>query len=172
MGEPAKASNKQVSVTRDEHKRVSHLNAESKIRQVYSDFENKRYSDTQPFSVGHVERRMRDFANVNGIEIAKGDLYFTAKQLGHARRDSKVADGLAVNVNDIAKFPSNRRKMDLYFDKRDRIFVYTDYVNKFIVHPNYKVKIRRNKTKKVNFVTATKMTNASEFGDSQKYVKI
>lgn len=51
--------------------------------------------------------------------------------------------------------------MDLYFDGEK--FIYTDYKAKFIVHPNYEMKIKGKKTKKVNLVTAGKVTDPKEF---------
>ena len=51
--------------------------------------------------------------------------------------------------------------MDLFYD--GSVFVYTDYKAKFIVHPNYEIKTPKGKTNKVNFITATKVTDSNEF---------
>ncbi len=128
--------------------------AENKIRSVFNDIRTKGYSSVQPFSVGHVEKRMQDFAKVNGIEIADGDMYMSVKGITHAQRVTKVRDGFAVSERDMEQFPSKRAQMDLFYDGVK--IVYTDYQNKFIVHPNYTLKISQGKTKKVNFVTAGK----------------
>ena len=59
--------------------------------------------------------------------------------------------------------------MDLFFD--GEVFIYTDYKTKYIVHPNYELKINRARTKKVNFVTAGKVGSPTDF-NSEKYTKI
>jgi len=44
-------------------------------------------------------------------------------------------------------------------------------LSKFIVHPNYKVKVSREVVKLVNFITATRRTDKYEF-NGKRYVKI
>lgn len=43
------------------------------------------------------------------------------------------------NRNEFVNFPSSRKTMDLFYDGKN--FIYTDYNAKFIVHPNYELKI-------------------------------
>ena len=59
--------------------------------------------------------------------------------------------------------------MELYYDKE--CFIYTNGISKFIVHPNYEIKISRRKVKVVNFITATKIKDPAEF-TLPKYIKI
>lgn len=59
--------------------------------------------------------------------------------------------------------------MDLYYD--GECFIYTDGVSKFIVHPNYKMKVSREHVKLVNFITATRIKDPMEF-TLPKYKKI
>ena len=59
--------------------------------------------------------------------------------------------------------------MDLYFD--GECFIYTNGLSKFIIHPNYEIKISRDKYKVVNFITATKVKDPAEF-TIKKYKKI
>ena len=42
---------------------------------------------------------------------------------------------------------------------------------KFIIHPNYKIKISRELVAKVNFITATRRIDKKEF-NGKRYVKI
>ena len=121
--------------------------AAQKIRSIFRSLRRDGISKALPFSVGHVEKRMRDFANANGIAIANGDLYMSVKGITHARRPSKIRDGLAVSESDMAEFPKKRSQMDLFHDGTS--FIYTDYKNKFIIHPNYELKIDGKKKKKV-----------------------
>ena len=84
-------------------------------------------------------------------------------------RASKNAKGLVVSEEDLIHFPQNRFQMDLYYD--GECFVYTDGISKFIIHPNYKMKISREHVEMVNFITATKIKDPAEF-TLPKYIKI
>jgi hypothetical protein len=142
---------------------------ESQIAAVLSDIHQKGYSSAQPFSIGKVEQRMLLFAQANAITLASDELYMSAKQLQHCMRASKATKGLVVNDADLIDFPQNRLQMDLYYD--GECFIYTDGTSKFIVHPNYKMKISREIVAQVNFITATRLKDPAEF-TLPKYHKI
>ena len=142
---------------------------ESQIAAVLSDIHQKGYSSAQPFSIGKVEQRMLLFAQANAVTLASDELYMSAKQLQHCMRASKNAKGLVVADIDLIGFPQKRFQMDLYYDSE--CFIYTDGQSKFIVHPNYQMKVCRELVKKVNFITATKVKDPAEF-TLPKYKKI
>ena len=142
---------------------------ESQIAAVLKDIHQKGYSSVQPFSIGKVEHRMLVFAQSNAITLASDDLYMSAKQLQHCMRASKNAKGLVVADADLIVFPQNRFHMNLYYD--GECFIYTDGQSKFIIHPNYQMKISREVVAKVNFITATKVKDPAEF-TLPKYQKI
>ena len=142
---------------------------ELQIATVLSDIRQKGYSSVQPFSIGKVEERMIQFAQITGVTLASDELYMSAKQLQHSMRASKEAKGLVVDDADLIGFPQNRFQMDLYYD--GECFIYTDGASKFIVHPNYKMKISRELVAQVNFITATKIKDPAEF-TLPKYRKI
>jgi hypothetical protein len=142
---------------------------ESQIAAVLSDIHQKGYSSAQPFSIGKVEQRMLLFAHTNAITLGSDELYMSAKQLQHCLRASKATKGLVVADVDLIGFPQKRFQMDLYYD--GECFIYTDGQSKFIVHPNYQMKISRELVAKVNFITATKMKDPAEF-TLPKYLKI
>lgn len=139
------------------------------IANVLDDISTKGYSSVLPFVVGEVEERMIEFAKVNDITLGGNDLYMSAKQLQHSMRASKGAKGLNVSKKELIQFPNKRFEMDLYYD--GECFIYTDGISKFIVHPNYKMKISREIVKNVNFITATKRFDKNEF-NGKRYVKI
>lgn len=142
---------------------------EALISSVLMDIRQKGYSLIQPFIIGNVEERMLLFAQVNGITLGGNELYMSAKQLQHCLRASKDAKGLVVDDTDLIGFPKNRFLMDLYYD--GECFIYTDDHSKFIIHPNYKMKISREVVKRVNFITATRRTDKNEF-NGKRYIKI
>ena len=59
--------------------------------------------------------------------------------------------------------------MDLYYD--GECFIYTNGRSKFVIHPNYKMKICRDYVQVVNYITATKAKDPAEF-TLLKYIKI
>ena len=142
---------------------------EELITTVLIDIQQKGYSAVQPFSIGEVEQRMMVFAKTNGITLASDQLYVSAKQLQHCMRASKEAKGLVVSMDELVSFPHSRFKMDLYYD--GECFIYTDGNSKFIVHPNYKMKVSREHIKLVNFITATRVKDPMEF-TLPKYIKV
>ena len=145
------------------------ITIESLITAVLFDIRQKGYSSIQPFTIGKVEERMMIFAQVNAITLASDELYMSAKQLQHCMRASKATKGLVVTDADLIGFPQNRFQMDLYYD--GECFIYTDGQSKFIVHPNYKMKISRELVANVNFITATRVKDPAEF-TLPKYQKI
>ena len=142
---------------------------ESQIATVLSDIRQKGYSSVQPFSIGKVEERMMQFAQANNVTLASDDLYMSAKQLQHSMRASKGAKGLVVGDDNLISFPKTRFQMDLYYD--GECFIYTDGISKFIVHPNYQMKVNREIVKLVNFITATRRTDKKEF-NGKRYIKL
>jgi hypothetical protein len=142
---------------------------ESQIAAVLSDIHQKGFSSVQPFIIGKVEQRMLLFAQANAVTLASDELYMSAKQLQHCMRASKNAKGLVVADIDLICFPQNRFQMDLYYD--GECFIYTDGLSKFIIHPNYKMKVNREEVKLVNFITATRRTDKKEF-NGKRYIKI
>ena len=148
---------------------TSEKTIESQIAAVLSDIRQKGYSPIQPFAIGKVEERMMLFAQTNTITLASDELYMSAKQLQHCMRASKAMKGLVVSDAELIGFPQNRFQMDLYYD--GECFIYTDGQSKFIIHPNYQMKVSREVVKLVNFITATRRIDKKEF-NGKRYIKI
>ncbi len=109
------------------------------------------------------------FVQANAITLASDEIFMSAKQLQHSIRASKATKGLVVNDTDLICFPTNRFQMDLYYD--GECFIYTDGLSKFIIHPNYKMKVNREEVKLVNFITASRCIDKKEF-NGKRYIKI
>ena len=142
---------------------------EELIAIVLTDIRVKGFSMQQPFIIGTVEERMLSFACNNGITLGCESIYMSAKQLQHSMRPSKSHKDLVVEEVELINFPQARFSMDLYYD--GECFIYTNGRSKFIIHPNYEIKIDRDKYKIVNFITATKSKDKKEF-NGKRFIKI
>ena len=152
------------------------MNVKQKIRMVLDEYYAKGFTTTQPFPIGRVELRMKQYASENNITLGSKSLYFTPKSIAHPNRKSKKAKGLTISQMDFEDFPSNRNKMDLFWDHDG--FIYTDYRVKFIIKPNYEIKMKlKNKGRKhqivrrVCLVTAGVVSSKYDFTDP-RYKKI
>ena len=145
------------------------ITIETLITKVLDEISQKGFSSIQPFSIGKIEERMAEFAKINDIILGGDELYMSAKQLRHSLRASKEAKDLVVSKEELISFPARRFTMELYYD--GECFIYTDGKSKFIVHPNYKMKISREIVKRVNFITASRRIDKMEF-NGKRYIKI
>lgn len=146
--------------------------ASATISGVIADFKSKGYSRQRPFEIGKVEKEIKDYAREHNIELGSNDIVMTADQIGHTLRDSKVRDDKAISPEHLVEFPMRRSGMEIYHDKTDNKFIYFDRSRneKFVVHPNYSMKINRERVRHVNYITASK-TDPTEF-NMQKYRRI
>lgn len=143
--------------------------ASAKIKQMLIDRMQKGYSSTQPFSIGKVGKDVERFFAERGFEISTTDMYFGYSTITHSERLSKGYK--RVSLTDMITFPMKKRYMHKYYDNQEGL-IYTDYKNKFIVHPNREIKINRTKTKVAFLVTMGVVTDKSEFKNKGRYTKI
>lgn len=90
---------------------------------------------------------MKKYAEEHKIELGSLDVYMSSHSLSHAEREHKVIVGKAVSKDDIIAFPITRHKMEMSFD--GEAFIFTDGRAKYVIHPNYEIKLERKRTKKV-----------------------
>lgn len=141
-----------------------------KIMSVIADIHKDGFSKQSPFSIGKVESDLRQYASVNGIDIGNGQLYMSPKQIAHTLRDLHTDKGIAISPQRLASFPERRSKMSLYHDSNEDKFVYFDGNIKYVVHPNYSLKLPTGKERVVNFITAY-TSNGREF-NQRNFTKI
>lgn len=98
----------------------------------------------------------------------------SAHSISHAIRPSKAKKGIVVSDLELERFPLYRRKMELFFSRADGAFIYLDRNRcaSFIIKPHYEIKIKRKKTNKVTFITASRLKSTQNFGDKKRYIKI
>lgn len=143
----------------------------NKIRAVLYDIKTYGYSKRNPFSVGKVEKRMSDYAQRNGIELGSKNIYMSAKSITHAQRLTKQSKRLSVADYELIHFPNSRKRMKLYFDHnvdiKKRNFIYVSNKSKFVIHPNYEIKLKNGKKKVVNFITAQRLNKEERFAENR-----
>ena len=146
--------------------------ASSNIRSILADIAEKGYSSAKPFSIGKVDKEMKDYADEHGITLGSEEILMSVKQITHTLRESKTEKGKSVGAAHLADFPLRRSGMELYHDSSNGNFIYFDRVRneKFVIHPNHIMRTKQGKQKKVNYITASK-TDATEFRMS-KYTSI
>ncbi len=125
-----------------------------KIMSVIADIQRDGYSKQSPFTVGKVEADLKEYASTHGIDIGNGQLYMSPKQIAHTMRDLHADKGIDISPARLASFPERRRSMSLYHDSNGNKFVYFDGKVKYVVHPNYSLKLPTGKERVVNFITA------------------
>lgn len=143
--------------------------AQRRVAKWLHQFLSQGFISAKPISAGRVDNKMKTFAKANGIAVSSTHLYITPRSVAHSQRDFKRQKQLTVSAKSLLDFVRSRSKYDLYWDGEG--FIYTDYKDKFIVHPNYELKIRGKKSRKVNFITAGVVERPDEF-DNPKYQKV
>ena len=99
-------------------------------------------------------------------------MVMTSKQLQHGRREDKIANGLLVSKEEMKNFILHKNNAGQFYDskKKDLIFVMGNA--KFVMTPNYDLKLKNGKTKVVNYITATRIEgNISDHVASYKKIK-
>ena len=149
------------------------LTSGEKIASVIDDIKRDGYSKVEPFSIGRVEQRMKDFAKENNIQIIGNSIYMRVKDISHTIRRSKKDKGISITEAELVSFPKRRFKMDVYFDSTDNSFIYVDkgMKAKYVIHTNYNVKTRDGVIVTSNYITATRMKNFEEL-NLPKYKKV
>lgn len=148
-----------------------------RISRVIKDFRLRKYSKEKPIYLGKTDNRIIQFAVKNKIMVSAEGMYITAEQVAHTFRNTKVRNGIVIPAQSLISFSQSYNSMDLYYDKNKKNFVYTNGSEKFVVHPNYKIRLPNKNLQGepqrkyvVNYITAS-TTNGMEF-NQRNYIKI
>lgn len=130
-----------------------------------------RESQITPMNIGSIPSSIKKFAYENDINLESTDLYITTKGIEHSIRESKANKGISVTKEEIADFVASKHNMAQYYDPTKGDFIFASESAKFVVTPNYKLKIGDTKQKIVNYITATRINGnfSDNFGS---YIKI
>lgn len=138
---------------------------------INNGYHSSREAQMPPLDIGSVSSAIIDYADRNHIDLESHDLYITTKAIEHTLREGKVAKGIAVEVAELVDFVKNRDDYAVYYDPAMGDFIYATSKAKFIVRPNYKMKINKEKKSVFNYISATRISNSPE--DAFRYfVKI
>ena len=130
-----------------------------------------REAQMPPLYIGQTNEALNSFANRNGIILKSHEIYITTKGIEHSLRESKTAKGISVSQEEIADFIINKNNYTLYYDPVKGDFVFTTEKAKFVVRPNYKLRIDKRNKEVLNYITATRLKgNISD--NFSSYIKI
>ena len=151
---------------------VMEWSAQDTIKKVLKDLRTKGKSEQHPFPIGKIEDEMKLFSKQNGITLHSNEIYMSVKSLKHGIRDSKRRDGKDVPESQLISFPRSRRNMSIFYD--GEAFIYVDFKKKakYVIKPNYELKIDRKKTKVVNYVTSSKLGPIESFADATRFKRV
>jgi hypothetical protein len=131
-----------------------------------------RESQGPPVSIGSLPKNIVNFYQENHYPLESTQMVMTSKQLQHGRREDKIANGLLVSKEEMKNFILHKNNAGQFYDskKKDLIFVMGNA--KFVMTPNYDLKLKNGKTKVVNYITATRIEgNISDHVASYKKIK-
>lgn len=153
------------------HKRIA-SNAVARLRRIINDKERDGFTrDATQFKFGTLSNTLaKKYQEVTGIKIINRDMYTGASSLFHHRGGNKAENGKETSFEDIANMPMNIGTMDVYV--HSGAIVFTDYKNKFVLQPNQKVKINREKTIVTNHLSSSRVKDKNAFDVEHGYMKI
>lgn len=149
--------------TRTYSSRMTIAEAQSEVIRIATIIQNNgghssAESQVSPMNIGSIPKSIKSYALRNNIKLGSDSMYMTTKGIEHSIREKKVERGAAVTKEEIADFIKNKSSMAQFYDKKKGDFVFATATAKFIVTPNYELKIDKKKTKVVNYITATKIS--------------
>lgn len=97
-------------------------------------------------------------------------MYTGQTSLFHHRGGKKAEKGKEAELEDIINMPKNIGRMDVFI--HSGALVFTDYKNKFVLQPNQRIKINRDKTIVTNHISSSKVKDTSAFFRERGYKKI
>ncbi|MDE5722949.1 MAG: hypothetical protein K2H99_02050 [Paramuribaculum sp.] len=115
-----------------------------------------------PLNIGLVPQAIVDYAKRNKIALFSDEIYITTKGIEHASRESKVAKVIAVSKDELLDFVKNRDSYAIYYDPGMGDFIFATAKAKFIIRPNYKLKISKVKIAVFNYITATRINTTPQ----------
>ena len=124
---------------------------------IKNGYHSSREAQMPPLNIGRVPSTIIEYANKNKVDLDSHDIYVTTKSIEHTFRESKVSKGIAVTVDELVDFVKNRNNYAIYYDPAMGDFIFATSKAKFIVRPNYKLKINKEKKSVFNYISATRI---------------
>lgn len=129
---------------------------------IKNGYHSSREAQMPPLNIGTISSDITDYAEKNQIDLDSHDLYITTKGIEHTLRESKELKGIAVTVDELVDFVKNRNDYAIYYDPAMGDFIFATSKAKFIVRPNFKMKINKEKKSVFNYISATRISNSPE----------
>lgn len=153
------------------HERIA-SKAVTRLKKIIEDKARDGFTkDASKFKFGTLSSVLsKRYEDITGIKIINRDMYTGASSLFHHRGGEKADKNKEASLEDIANMPINIGTMDVYI--HSEAIVFTDYKNKFVLQPNQKVKINREKTIVTNHLSSSRVKDKNSFDIEHGYVKI
>lgn len=153
------------------HKRIA-ANAVARLRRIINDKARDGFTrDATQFKFGTLSRGLAEkYQELTGTKIINRDMYTGASSLFHHRGGQKSDNNKESPLEDIANMPMDIGTMDVYI--HSGAIVFTDYKNKFVLQPNQKVKINREKTIVTNHLSSSRVKDKNAFDVEHGYMRI
>lgn len=124
---------------------------------INNGYHSSREAQMPPLNIGRVPSAAIEYADKNKANLDSHDIYITTKGIEHTLRESKVSKGIAISVDELVDFVKNRHDYAIYYDPAMGDFIFATSKSKFIVRPNFKMKINKEKKSVFNYITATRI---------------
>ena len=123
--------------------------------------------------IGSLESHVLEHLNQKDIFVIGSEIMFDAKQISHMLRNKKVEIGKAVSDEHLYDFIGDMKSYNVSFDTTKRNLVYykeyDEFIVKFIVGPNYKLK---DNVFTNMLITAGRIIDKSSVLKNKEYEKI
>ena len=146
------------------------IQAKSNIKKLFDDIKTYGHpTDASPILLGNFPKDIIQKIKENGIELSSTAIYTSPKRLLHHRGGQKAERDKEVSFDDFIELPEKMPFMDIYTEGKALIF--TDYINKFVINPNDKIKVRKDKIIANNHISSSKVKDKMEFRNGYKKIK-
>lgn len=133
------------------------------IEKVLDDIsENGHLTQKRRFGIG-ADLDIRNYAIQNGVLFATTSDFMDSKHIYHAQREFHRRKGIYVGDEALKNFPKNRHNMEVFFDKVDKRFIYTDRVSKYVISPNEPHKQFKDTGNSSYFITGYKLDSTDSY---------
>lgn len=146
------------------------------IKLALDEYRNGRTGTVQPIRVSQIERAMRRFAKSNNIKLESGGLFIDPRKIVHAVRDKHTKQGISLSDGEIIGFARNKAKMELWYEKDGKLFIYYDrrMGAKYVVRPRQRIIMNKRVQYRTTLINAYRMKRRDAIKETPngRYIRV